>query len=53
MEIPNSELSVQQLVGYLISENSKVSENQMTMKESHSESLARYYDCISGWNPVW
>lgn len=41
-------LSMDQLVGFIVNENKKVSS-----KHGLSQSLSHYYDCISGWNPVW
>ena len=40
-------------MGFLVGEEKKIKENRMNGTESHSENIARYYDCISGWNPIW
>lgn len=44
---------MQELVGFLVFEDKKIKENCMNGTDSQSENIARYYDCVSGWNPVW
>ena len=52
MQEKNHELSLQQLVGFLVQEDSTIKLHSTDESQMHSENIARYYDCISGWNPV-
>lgn len=46
-------LSMDQLVGFILNEENNLDSKTKKDKTPISQDLSHYYDCTSGWNPVW
>lgn len=44
--------STEELIGYILREDQNLPKAVRSSRNSFSEELSQYYDCISGWNPV-
>lgn len=48
-----SDLNTNQLISYILQQDKNVDQIVVASNQKLSQELSNYYDCISGWNPIW